>query len=669
MSIEFDDLEVEVSRCLCKKLEVRVLGSPFDRPREPFAPPYDLDGLTARLEALDSLLLKRNTPKIASQRRNLATDIGRELYEALLPGNVGKTFARCVSAVEATRENRDVGLRIRISFGEANRYLPEIVGLPWELLCDPESLQFPGSEPQSPIVRYLDISKRVRPLQISPPLKVLAILSSPKSTDELRLSPIDIPKHKEILRRAMRNQKWLKMHFLKHASLTELRETLGLHRDQKRPFHALHFLGHGEFDDSGEGILYFEGSNREPEPVSGRSLAKQLAGFDELRLAVLATCVGARMMRRAGQHPFTGAASALIARGLPAVVAMQFSITEAAATQFTSCFYDKIAAGRPVDVAVTEGRLKMATHGADSFEWACPVLFLRTPDGQILDIQEEEVPVKKIAVFNVRDHGKDDVDVNDYEVDLTDFFELREDRPGIHRAHIRDPKLWNTGVMEALTDVFNRDLFQDAAYRLVIAAPISVAFAAGYLMHTRAAHRLVFPQRGHHGISGWRFEGQVTPQAAKWLPDVQAREEIPPDLPLDETSPDVAAIVEPSRPVLPAVQTYLRQSSDAPCVSHIFYAKLDRGSGQSTVENGAHAYQLAEELCNLVHAHTSAKPAGTVHWFISAPTTFVFALGRLSRCFSATQLYEFDLGRQGAGSGTYEPSIALPPNLRPETGA
>jgi len=56
MPIEFDDLEIEVSRCLCGELEVRILGSTFNRPREPFELPYDLDELTARLEELDLLL-------------------------------------------------------------------------------------------------------------------------------------------------------------------------------------------------------------------------------------------------------------------------------------------------------------------------------------------------------------------------------------------------------------------------------------------------------------------------------------------------------------------------------------------------------------------------------------------------------------------------------------
>ena len=390
MSIEFDELEIEVSRCLCGKPEVRILGSAFDRPRERFEPPYSLDDLTVLLEEFDRLLLHRSKPEVVAKRKTIAEEIGLTLYRALLPGNVGATFSRCLASLETLRqEGLDVGQRVRISFGNAGRYLPEIIGLPWELICDPKTLQFPGSEPQTPIVRYLDLPKRIKPLATTPPLRVLAILCSPMSTAEIELSPVDIPKHEVILRRAMHDQEWLRIHFLDPPTLQNVRATLRKHKQRGEPFHAIHFLGHGAFRDDGEGELYFEKENQQPQSVTGRDLARQLAGFEELRLAVLATCVGARMMRRRGQHPFTGAASALITR-FPAVLAMQFPISEEAASQFTSCFYQQLAAGHPVDEAVAEGRLRMTAADLDSFQWACPVLLMRTPDGRILDLVKPE---------------------------------------------------------------------------------------------------------------------------------------------------------------------------------------------------------------------------------------------------------------------------------------
>ena len=144
--------------------------------------------------------------------------------------------------------------------------------------------------------------------------------------------------------------------------------------------------------------------------MPGRQLAAQLAGFSELRLATLATCKGGQMIRQQGQHPFSGVASALIAGGLPAVVAMQFTISVDAASAFTSSFYKRLAAGRGVEESVTEGRLQIAALYPEGFEWACPVLFLRARDGIVLrpvpgpsnSFKSEAARYRKLGLSNLR---------------------------------------------------------------------------------------------------------------------------------------------------------------------------------------------------------------------------------------------------------------------------
>ena len=662
MPTQFDDLEIEVSRCSCGKPEVRILGSAFNRPREHFAVPFDLQQLTQLLDELDELLLETNESKLAGRRKDLAQELGKSLFSALLPGDVGETFSRSMASVQASRQaGLDVGQRIRISFGEAEDYPPEVVSLPWELLCNPQTLEFHGNEQPTPIVRYLDAPTKIKPLQVAPPLRVLAILCSPRSTATERLSPIDKPRHKKILQKAEDDQSRLKVHFLDPPTLDNIRKTLSRFKKLRKPFHALHFFGHGKFNDKGEGVLYFEDRDGNAVQVTGQDLKSQLTGFEEMSLAVLATCVGAQMMRRNGQHPFTGAASALVTK-LPAVVAMQFTISEKAATHFTSSFYEYIANGHPVDESVSEGRLSIAANDSGSFEWACPVLFMRSPDGKILDIKPEaELEPRQISIFNIKDHAKKNIDINEREVDLRDFFVLPTDREGLSRPQIRRNEDWNAGVMSALIRVFNRELTQEANYRMTIAAPISVAFAAGFLMHTRNAGQLIFPQRGQLGVSDWIFEGEVPSHAQRWLPMEKTHQEIPETLPKDDAVDDITVVVELSRPMMPAVSSYLERPGNAPRVGRVLYARLDAGPGHSRVENGAHAFRLAESLCNLVYEHSSATPKATIHWFISGPNAFNFALGRMARCFPKSQLYEFDFGGQGDGSGSYSPSITLPP--------
>ena len=63
-------------------------------------------------------------------------------------------------------------------------------------------------------------------------------------------------------------------------------------------------------------------------------------------------------------------------QGIPAVVAMQFEISDEAAIVIAHEFYTALAAGYPVDAALAEAR-KAAFTGGSSAEWGIPVLYLR----------------------------------------------------------------------------------------------------------------------------------------------------------------------------------------------------------------------------------------------------------------------------------------------------
>jgi tetratricopeptide (TPR) repeat protein len=65
---------------------------------------------------------------------------------------------------------------------------------------------------------------------------------------------------------------------------------------------------------------------------------------------------------------------------------MQFAISDDAAITFARGFYSALAAGRPVDAAVTQARLAIFAAGND-VEWGTPVLYMRSPDGSIFDVE------------------------------------------------------------------------------------------------------------------------------------------------------------------------------------------------------------------------------------------------------------------------------------------
>ena len=108
--------------------------------------------------------------------------------------------------------------------------------------------------------------------------------------------------------------------------------------------------------------------------------ANLLADQDVLRLVVLNSCEGARTTLT---DPYAGVATTLVQLGVPAVVAMQFEISDRAAIVFAEELYTNLIGRRdPIDAAVAEAR-KAIYSDVDRVEWATPVLFVRDPDVQL----------------------------------------------------------------------------------------------------------------------------------------------------------------------------------------------------------------------------------------------------------------------------------------------
>jgi hypothetical protein len=68
------------------------------------------------------------------------------------------------------------------------------------------------------------------------------------------------------------------------------------------------------------------------------------------------------------------------------VIAMQFEVSERTAATLSREFYRSVADNYPVDAALAEARKAIYTQGQD-IEWGIPVLFMRSPDGQLFDVE------------------------------------------------------------------------------------------------------------------------------------------------------------------------------------------------------------------------------------------------------------------------------------------
>ena len=324
-------------------------------------------------EALENFVLKvgrtrRGVRKLASPEWESAKSFGEGLFGALIQGRVLELYREALSSAQATRTT----LRVTLALSQA----PELAEIPWEYLYDrPNFLSISAS---TPVVRYLDVSKPVRPVHVELPIRILAVVSAPSDAEVL-----DAPEERRKLETALQpliDANAVAIDWLEEATLLALSRKL-------RPdtYHILHFIGHGGFDEANqEGALLFEDEKGNGSVVSGEQLATVLNDKAALQLVFLNSCEGARTSRK---DPFSGVAASLIEREIPAVIGMQFEITDRAAILFAGDFYASLAEGRPVDVAVTQARLTIYADKND-VEWGTPVLFMRVADGQLFDIAD-----------------------------------------------------------------------------------------------------------------------------------------------------------------------------------------------------------------------------------------------------------------------------------------
>jgi CHAT domain len=372
------------------ELIVRLLHSPFgSSPPAPFRPPFAQQEAGEVLRALSATISRGGGPvgsarhvkaqvELAGARPCDPQEIGRLLFQSLFVGSIRENL---LSSLGLLSSRDHIGLRIRLVIDPA---VADLVGsLPWELLYRAETRDFLGRNLRTPIVRQLEVSRpSLTPTPIAN-LRVLVVLSDPEGVTRL-----DVDRERELIRTAVGSTPGLDLRVLEKATVAKLRKAV-----LDEPFDALHFVGHGDLDASGFGTVLFEDEAGGAHPVPAMLLADTLKGFTQVRLVFLNACETARLPRNAAGHdPFLGTASALVMAGIPAVVAMQFPVTDRAALSFSSAFYARLAAGDPLETAVAEGRWAILEAEPQSWEWATPILFLGVPDGRLFARTDQDAP-------------------------------------------------------------------------------------------------------------------------------------------------------------------------------------------------------------------------------------------------------------------------------------
>ncbi|UCH97581.1 MAG: CHAT domain-containing protein, partial [Candidatus Aminicenantes bacterium] len=292
---------------------------------------YDLSFMTDfEISSLDS---KPKTPYERLERRRA---FGNKLYRKLFTPEIEKTWQKY-------KEKSDFQvLCLRIA-PEAEK----LEVLPWETLYDSE--EFIAAGARTGMTRLpLDILRQKDLPPLPRPIHMLALLSCPLDLkDSERLA---IEKEQEILLQATNSpagQGRLKVDFEDEAKLQVIESTL------ESGYQIFHYSGHGIDPKYGGGLLWEDPGGKKRLTRVGEVLQTLDRGIKNFRLVVLSGCQTARTLYASG---FQDLARELARRKVPAVIAMQFSITDEGGLLFAKTLYPLLAEGQPLEMAVSAGR-------------------------------------------------------------------------------------------------------------------------------------------------------------------------------------------------------------------------------------------------------------------------------------------------------------------------
>lgn len=359
--MDYLNFAIEVNALPDDRYEIAVQSSPVGEARavarSPFTP----------AEISDLLAVLGRQQRISREAEiRLVRQFGEKLFTFLIRDHDDINAAYFASL---DRANND-GLRLRLSVERAGL----LADLPWELLRDPLR-DFLALSRSTPIVRYTRQLSIRPPVTVALPLRVLVMIAAP--SDHPALDVEDEWQRLQEATAGLQQRGLIELERLDTATLIALQRRL-----RAEVYHVFHYIGHSDFDprtQTGVLVLEDETDNSRSRLIDGVALSRELSEESTIRLVLLNSCQSAR---RAERDPFAGIASSIVAREIPAVVAMQFPISDRAAKVFSEEFYRAISENLPIDSAISEARRAIANRIGNA-EWVTPALYMRSSDGQL----------------------------------------------------------------------------------------------------------------------------------------------------------------------------------------------------------------------------------------------------------------------------------------------
>lgn len=302
---------------------------------------------------------------------------GSQLFDTLFQGDVRRLYDEA-----RTRQRNRLDLVL-------TSMIPWIAEKPWEFAYDHGRQSFLATEEIHFVRNVLTNVPADSITQCDGPLRILVVSAQPVGFGRL-----SIDQEVAVIRRGFDP--------LVEAGLVEIdtlaRATPSMIHDRLKTgrYQVVHFIGHGVFNEQrGEGFLIFVNENGSEYPLGERSVREIFRGRG-LSLVFLNSCESGRGSRSDFNK---GVAQSLVAHGLPALVANQYSVLDSSATSFAQQFYSSLAQGLSLGQSAREARIAVnyLLHG-EPIDWAVPVLYARDANATICTPSKKSVTTRTTGV-------------------------------------------------------------------------------------------------------------------------------------------------------------------------------------------------------------------------------------------------------------------------------
>lgn len=355
-------------------ITIRPTGNPYEYRLEAESPNGEASAAAPQVfpfEDEEYQYLANSLRDVQISEPQFANEMGEILRKFLFPGPIQELFS---TTLNVSRVQGKDGIRVRINIHQESG---ELYQVPWEYCRDDKS--FLSLNADTPLVRYMPTNRAPAPISVPYPVKILLAWANPEDLETLDVQS-EIDAVKDALAEFVDEGKVI-IDELPDASPRTL-----VSKVRQSPPHIFHFIGHGKLMPRGGGALALDNGRKSHVLLDGDRMLRLFQG-DDTKLILLSACQSGatsdKTEKSSSSEAFMGLAPKLVWGGLPAVVAMQYDLPNIAAQPFMQTLYEFLALGKPLDTAVTEARIGLDFNILESPYWGIPVLFMRSPDGNI----------------------------------------------------------------------------------------------------------------------------------------------------------------------------------------------------------------------------------------------------------------------------------------------